>query len=49
MCIRDRVIALGLVVLVVFIFLQGWRGTLIPAFAVPVSIVGAFIAFPFFG
>ena len=42
-------IALGLVVLVVFIFLQGWRGTLIPAFAVPVSIVGAFIAFPLFG
>ncbi|WP_419066238.1 efflux RND transporter permease subunit, partial [Akkermansia sp.] len=47
--VSTLVIALGLVVLVVFIFLQGWRGTLIPAFAVPVSIVGAFIAFPFFG
>lgn len=42
-------IALGLVVLVVFIFLQGWKGTLIPAFAVPVSIIGAFIAFPIMG
>ena len=47
--VSTLVIALGLVVLVVFIFLQGWRGTLIPAFAVPVSIVGAFIAFPLFG
>ena len=47
--VSTLLIALGLVVLVVFIFLQGWRGTLIPAFAVPVSIVGAFIAFPFFG
>ena len=47
--VSTLVIALGLVMLVVFIFLQGWRGTLIPAFAVPVSIVGAFIAFPLFG
>lgn len=46
---RTLLISLGLVVLVVFVFLQGWRGTLIPGFAVPVSIVGAFIAFPLFG
>src|ERR1700733_6639781 len=41
--------ALGLVVVVVFIFLQGWRATLIPLLAVPVSLVGAFIAFPLLG
>ena len=37
--------ALGLVVLVVFLFLQGWRATLIPLLAVPVSLVGTFIIF----
>ncbi|MFD1466727.1 efflux RND transporter permease subunit [Hymenobacter caeli] len=37
--------ALLLVVIVVFIFLQNWRSTLIPVLAIPVSIVGAFIAF----
>lgn len=41
--------ALGLVVIVVFVFLQGWRGTIIPAFAIPVSIIGGFIIFPFIG
>ena len=41
--------ALGLVVVVVFIFLQGWRATLIPLLAVPVSLVGTFIAFPLLG
>ena len=41
--------ALGLVVLVVFIFLQGWRATLIPLLAVPVSLVGTFIVFPHSG
>jgi HAE1 family hydrophobic/amphiphilic exporter-1 len=41
--------ALGLVILVVFIFLQGWRPTLIPLLAVPVSLIGAFIVFPFLG
>jgi HAE1 family hydrophobic/amphiphilic exporter-1 len=41
--------ALGLVVLVVFIFLQGWRATLIPLCAVPVSLVGTFVLFPLFG
>jgi len=37
--------ALGLVVLVVFLFLQSWRATLIPVLAIPVSIVGTFALF----
>ena len=41
--------ALGLVVIVVFIFLQGWRATLIPLLAVPVSLIGTFIIFPALG
>src|SRR5580692_3534896 len=41
--------ALGLVVIVVFIFLQGWRATLIPLLAVPVSLIGTFIIFPVLG
>ncbi len=41
--------ALALVILVVFIFLQGWRATLIPLLAVPVSLIGTFIFFPLFG
>ncbi|MBV9443469.1 MAG: efflux RND transporter permease subunit, partial [Acidobacteriaceae bacterium] len=41
--------ALGLVVLVVYIFLQGWRATLIPLMAVPVSLVGTFAIFPLLG
>ena len=43
------VIALGLVILVVYLFLQGLRATLIPLLAVPVSLVGTFIFFPLFG
>jgi HAE1 family hydrophobic/amphiphilic exporter-1 len=39
-------IALILVILVVFIFIQDWRATLIPTLAIPVSLVGAFIFFP---
>ncbi|CCQ89500.1 RND efflux system, multidrug resistance protein [Nitrospina gracilis 3/211] len=35
-------IALGLVVLVVYIFIQDWRATLIPALAIPVSLIGTF-------
>ena len=34
--------ALGLVFLVVFVFLQGWRATLIPAITIPVSLIGTF-------
>jgi len=41
--------AIALVILVVFIFLQGWRATLIPLLAVPVSLVGTFAVFPLFG
>jgi HAE1 family hydrophobic/amphiphilic exporter-1 len=41
--------ALALVVLVVYIFLQGWRATLIPLMAVPVSLVGTFAVFPLLG
>jgi HAE1 family hydrophobic/amphiphilic exporter-1 len=42
-------ISLALVVLVVYIFLQGWRATLIPLLAVPVSLIGAFMMFPVLG
>ena len=42
-------IALGLVILVVYLFLQDWRATLIPLLAVPVSLVGTFVVFPLFG
>ncbi len=38
-----------LVSLVVFLFLGDWRSTLIPALAVPVSLIGAFISMQFFG
>ena len=41
--------ALVLVIIVVFIFLQGWRATLIPLCAVPVSLIGTFMLFPAFG
>jgi HAE1 family hydrophobic/amphiphilic exporter-1 len=41
--------ALVLVIIVVFVFLQGWRATLIPLLAVPVSLVGTFIIFPLLG
>jgi hydrophobic/amphiphilic exporter-1 (mainly G- bacteria), HAE1 family len=43
------VIALVLVIAVVYLFLQGWRATLIPLLAVPVSLVGTFLFFPLFG
>jgi HAE1 family hydrophobic/amphiphilic exporter-1 len=43
------VIALLLVLLVVYLFLQDWRSTLIPMLAVPVSLIGTFIFFPVFG
>src|SRR5262249_35172944 len=41
--------ALVLVIIVVFVFLQGWRATLIPLLAVPVSLVGTFAVFPLLG
>jgi HAE1 family hydrophobic/amphiphilic exporter-1 len=42
-------IAIVLVILVVYLFLQDWRATLIPMLAVPVSLVGTFVLFPAFG
>ena len=47
--IETLVIAILLVIVVVYIFLQGWRATLIPLLAVPVSLIGTFIFFPLFG
>jgi hydrophobic/amphiphilic exporter-1 (mainly G- bacteria), HAE1 family len=41
--------AIVLVVLVVFVFLQSWRATLIPLLTVPVSLIGAFAVFPLLG
>ena len=47
--VKTLVIALGLVIFVVYLFLQSWRSTLIPLLAVPVSLVGTFVLFPLFG
>ncbi|MGI9430608.1 MAG: efflux RND transporter permease subunit, partial [Myxococcota bacterium] len=51
--IREIVItlfqAVVLVILVVFVFLQSFRSTLIPTLAVPVSLIGAFAVFPLLG
>jgi len=43
--VHTLLIALGLVTLVVFLFLQNWRSTLIPVLAIPVAIIGTFIFF----
>jgi len=47
--IQTLLIAIVLVILVVYLFLQDWRATLIPLLAVPVSLVGTFVFFPLFG
>jgi HAE1 family hydrophobic/amphiphilic exporter-1 len=51
--IKEIIVTLGiaivLVIAVVYLFLQGWRATLIPLLAVPVALVGTFIFFPLFG
>ncbi|WP_258100237.1 efflux RND transporter permease subunit [Marinoscillum pacificum] len=47
--IHTLVEALILVILVVFLFLQNWRATLIPVLAIPVSLIGTFIFFVPFG
>ena len=47
--VETLLIAIVLVIIVVYIFLQGWRATLIPLLAVPVSLVGTFVFFPLFG
>jgi hydrophobic/amphiphilic exporter-1 (mainly G- bacteria), HAE1 family len=43
--VKTLLIALLLVTIVVFLFLQNWRSTLIPVLAIPVSIIGTFIFF----
>jgi HAE1 family hydrophobic/amphiphilic exporter-1 len=47
--VQTLIEALILVIIVVFLFLQNWRATLIPVIAVPVSLIGTFAAFPFLG
>ncbi|WP_262889455.1 efflux RND transporter permease subunit [Cyclobacterium plantarum] len=47
--IETLIIALVLVILVVFLFIQDWRATLIPTLAVPISLIGAFMLFPMLG
>ena len=47
--VQTLLIAIVLVILVVYLFLQGWRATLIPLLAVPVSLIGVFLFFPVFG
>src|SRR6266404_4703866 len=47
--VKTLIEALALVVIVVFIFLQGFRATLIPLLAVPVALVGSFMVFPLLG
>ena len=41
--------AIGLVVLVIFLFLQGWRTTIIPAITIPVCLIGTFVFVKIFG
>src|SRR5258708_25704317 len=47
--VETLLIAIGLVILVVFLFLQDWRASLFPLLSVPVSLVGTFVFFPLFG
>lgn len=44
--IRTLVIALLLVIVIIYLFLQDWRATIIPLVAIPVSLMGAFMLFP---
>src|SRR6267142_2188231 len=47
--VTTLIIAVILVILVVYLFLQNWRATLIPMIAVPVSLIGTFVIFPYLG
>ena len=47
--VKTLFIAVALVILVVFVFLQSWRATLIPLLTVPVAVVGTFALFPLLG
>lgn len=41
--------AIALVILIIYLFLQNWRATLIPVLAVPISVIGAFVGMYLFG
>ena len=47
--LKTLAMAIGIVILVIFLFLQGWRSTIIPAITIPVSLVGTFIFAKAFG
>ena len=47
--LKTLIQAIIIVILVIFLFLQGWRSTVIPAITIPVSLVGTFIFAKFFG
>src|SRR4029079_11662092 len=47
--VRTLIEAMVLVIIVVFLFLQNWRATIIPVIAVPVSLIGTFAVFPLLG
>jgi len=47
--VETLLIAILLVIIVVYLFLQSWRATLIPLLAVPVSLIGTFVVFPMLG
>ncbi|MBB6462049.1 efflux RND transporter permease subunit [Flammeovirga kamogawensis] len=47
--IETLFVALLLVILVVYVFIQDWRATLVPTMAIPVSLVAAFMLFPLLG
>lgn len=47
--VKTFIEAMILVTLIVFLFLQDWRSTLIPALSVPVSLIGTFFFMQFFG
>lgn len=44
--IRTLIIALLLVIVIIYLFLQDWRATIIPLVAIPVSLMGTFMLFP---
>ncbi len=47
--LKTLAIAIGIVILVIFLFLQSWRSTLIPAITIPVSLIGTFAFVKLFG
>lgn len=48
--VQDTIlVAFGLVVLIIFLFLRNWRTTLIPVIAIPISLIGSFFVMYIFG